>query len=350
MAEIAMGLYESATYLEDLEHCAAKISGFVTLRGLTVLVTGATGLIGSFLVDVLLASGACVVAACRSQEKAHARFAGSPFGFPEFSHYDATLPIEGLPSADYVVHAASNAHPASMMDDPAGTVVSNVAGTAGLLKWCETVGVSRMLYVSSGEVYGRAEPGVASFSEEYQGYVDPLAPRSCYPVAKRAAENICASWPGRTECVVVRPCHTFGPTAVASDSRAASEFSHRAARGEDIVLRSKGSQYRSWLHVADAVSGMIAALFAGQPGKAYNVASSMVHATVSELAEAFAATSDSEVVYELEDQSGQTPITRQVLDTQRIEALGWAADWDIKEATSRTVRAMRESLEGNKRC
>ena len=350
MVEIVMGLYESVTYLEDVERCAEKAAGFGALCHSTVLVTGSTGLIGSFLVDTFLASGARVVAACRSREKARTRFAGCPFGSPELARYDAVPPVEEMPSADYVVHAASNAHPAAMMSDPAGTVVSNVAGTAGLLKWCDAVGASRMLYVSSGEVYGRAEPGVASFSEEYQGYVDPLAPRSCYPVAKRAAENVCASWSGDTECVIARPCHTFGPTATALDSRAASEFARRAAVGEGIVLRSRGSQFRSWLHVADAASGMIDVLLTGKPGEAYNVASLTACATVSGLAEAFAASSGTEVSYEFEDQSNQSPMTRQVLDSARLEALGWAADWGIEEATDRTVRAIRESLEGNAKC
>ena len=150
MAEVAMGLYESATYLEDVERCAAKVAAFGSPRGASALVTGATGLIGSFLVDALLASGVRVVAACRSQKRALARFGGCPFGFPELGYYDAALPIKELPSTDYVIHAASNAHPASMLADPTGTVVANVVGTANLLKWCETNGVARMLYVSSG--------------------------------------------------------------------------------------------------------------------------------------------------------------------------------------------------------
>lgn len=341
---MTMGIYESTTYLEDVERCAAKAANFGALRDATVLMTGSTGLIGSFLVDTALASGARVIAACRSLDKAYARFATCPFGSPQFARYDATLPIEGLPAADYVVHAASNAHPMSMMSDPAGTVVSNVAGTAALLTWCDAVGVSKMLYVSSGEVYGQSDLGVASFSEEYQGYVDPLAPRSCYPVAKRAAENICASWLGETRCVVARPCHTFGPTASAKDSRAASEFARRAAAGENIVLRSKGRQFRSWLHASDAATGIFAALLAGNPGTAYNVASPTFRATIAGLAETFAAAAGVEVSYELENQPGQSPIAHQVLDSSRLMSLGWSAEYNIEQATIRTVRAIRESL------
>lgn len=345
-----MALYGSSTYLEDVELCAAAAAGFGPLRGSSVLVTGSTGLIGSFLVDTLLAAGARVVAACRSQEKARERFMGSPYGLPEIARYDAALPVGDLPAVDYVVHAASNAHPVAMMADPAGTVVSNVAGTASLLGWCEAVGVSRALYVSSGEVYGRAEPGVASFSEEYQGYVDPMAPRSCYPVAKRAAENVCAAWTGGTECIVARPCHTFGPTATATDSRAASEFARRAVRGEGIVLRSRGGQFRSWLHVGDAATGILAVLLAGEPGAAYNVASPTCRATVAGLAEAFAAAAGVEIAYELEDQSGQSPIARQVLDSSNLEALGWSSVYGIERAAARTVRALRESLKGEVKC
>lgn len=345
-----MGLYGSSTYLEDIERCIAGVVSIDRLHGSSVLVTGSTGLVGSFLVDTMLAAGARVVAACRSRERAQARFDGCPFGAPDLRRYDAAIPVSSLPVVDFVIHAASNAHPASMMADPAGTVVSNVAGAANLLSWCEANGCTRMLYVSSGEVYGCSEVGVASFSEEYQGYVDPTLPRSCYPVAKRAAENICASWGGETECVVARPCHTFGPTAMSSDSRAASEFSRKAAAGEGIVLRSKGGQFRSWLHVRDAASGMLTVLLEGRPATAYNVASQGARATVADLAEAFASAAGVDVSYELEGQEGQSPITRQVLDSSRLEGLGWHAELGIEQATARTVQAIRESMEGEVKC
>lgn len=345
MVEIAMGLYQSATYLEDLERCAAYVNPFDGVHGSSVLVTGSTGLIGSFLVDALLAANVRVVAACRSKEKALARFRDCPFGMPEIVNYDAALPIEGIPPVNYVVHAASNAHPAAMMSDPVGTVVTNVVGTANLLNWCEVSGVARMVYVSSGEVYGQAETGVASFTEEYQGYVNPMVPRSCYPVAKRAAENLCASWNGATTCVIARLCHTFGPTATVSDVRAASEFSRKAAAGENIILRSKGGQFRSWLHVSDTAAGILTALGSGERGVAYNVASLHACTTIAGLAEAFADAGDVDVVYELEDQEGQSSITRQVLDSSRLEKLGWSSCLGLKDAASRTVRSLKESLE-----
>lgn len=340
-----MGLYGSETYLGDVERCSEAVAALCSLRGSSVLVTGSTGLIGSFLVDVMLALGARVVAACRSQERGRLRFDACPFGAPELCCYDASMPNPNFPTVDYVIHAASNAHPASMMADPVRTVVDNVAGVASLLNWCESAGVSRMLYVSSGEVYGQAESGVAAFSEEYQGYVDPMVPRSCYPVAKRAAENVCASWLGDVECVVARLCHTFGPTATAADSRAASEFARKAAASEKIVLRSRGGQFRSWLHVRDAASGILTVLFAGKRGTAYNVASPTACASVAELADLFASAAGIGISYELESQTCQSTIVRQVLDSSRLEGLGWRAELGIEEAAARTVRVLKESLE-----
>ena len=289
-------LYGSPLYLSDLDRCAEACVGIDRLAGSTVLVTGAGGLIGSFLVDALGRAtserglGVTVVATGRSARRLHERFSSSPWPMPELAVLDVTRPIGIDLPADYVVHAASNAHPAAITADPVGTVAANVTGTLGMLDWASGHRCRRLLYVSSGEVYGQGDPSASPYVESYQGYVDPMSMRSCYPLAKRTAENLCSCYTRQhgLETVVVRPCHTYGPCATASDSRANEQFVRSAAEGEDVVLRSEGRQVRSYNYVADAVSGLLTVLAVGEPARAYNLANPDVAVSIAGFAQAVA--------------------------------------------------------------
>lgn len=345
-------LYDSPTYLDDLHQAISSMVGLECLAGSTVAVAGATGMIGSFIVDALMLTQAergidiGVIAMGRSVSRLERRFGCCPFGRTVLVEADVREVVALGSRVDYIVHAASNAHPAAINADPVGTSESNVLGALNLLRWGSARGCRRFLYVSSGEVYGRMPEGTPDFSEEAQGYVDPLSPRSCYPLSKRLAENICVSWALESDmdCIVVRPCHTFGPTSTPSDSRASEQFARRAFEGEDVVLKSAGAQVRSYLHVVDAASGILSAMLAGESGRAYNVASPRIQVSVADLARAFAGAAGVDVVFDLprDIPTGETPITRQVLDPSALTSLGWRPVYSLAEAVKRTLMVRRE--------
>ena len=346
------GLYDSATYLEDLRQAISSTVGLKFLAGSTVAVAGATGMIGSFIVDALaLASvehgiGIDVIAMGRSASRLERRFGACPFGDIVLTCLDVNEEIVLGLSVDYIIHAASNAHPAAINEDPVGTSESNVLGALNLLRWGSSHGCGRLLYVSSGEVYGQMPAESPAFKEGRQGFVDPLSPRSCYPLSKRMAENICASWAliDDLECVVARPCHTFGPTSAPTDSRASEQFARFALAGEDVVLKSAGAQVRSYLHVADTASGILSAMLSGESGRAYNVASPRIQVSVADLARAFSDAAGVNVVFDLPNDvpAGETPIVRQILDPCALVSLGWQPAYSLSEAVERTLAVRRE--------
>lgn len=342
---MSASLYGSTTYQADLELSAGSVFSGDLLEGKKVLVTGATGLIGSFAVDVLGLLGSSVIAAGRRADMLASRFSDSPYS-PKLAEIDLRRGALPEDSVDYIIHAASNADPASMVADPVGTIETNVIGTLNLLEWAQLHGCRRVLYVSSGEVYGRLDKAEA-FSEGDQGYVDPRQMRSCYPLAKRLTENLCVSWTRQhgMETLSGRLCHTFGPTAKKTDSRASSVFALAAASGEPIVMTGPGTQLRSYMHVADAASGLLTALAVGEPGNSYNVSNPNVVVTVREMAEAFAEAGG--VPFEaapLPDGLDVTPITRQVLDSSQLLALGWKTGYSMADGARRTVEVLREVL------
>lgn len=111
-----------------------------------------------------------------------------------FLKYDMTGPIEFDVPVDYIIHAAGNAHPAAFNGNPVGTIIGNVESAFGLLEYLRKHHGKRLLYVSSGEVYGQGDISLDAFEEEYVGYVDILSLRSCYPLSKRTTENLCGSY------------------------------------------------------------------------------------------------------------------------------------------------------------
>ena len=207
--------------------------------------------------------------------------------------------------------------------------------------------MQRFLFVSSGEMYGQPNANLDDFVEEYCGYVDHTSSRACYPTGKRAAEVLCQSYISQynIDAVIVRPCHIFGPTMTRRDSRAVSEFLWNAVDGKDIVLKSAGLVERSHCYVVDAAKAILQVLIAGECGKAYNIADRQYEMTIRDFAKKAAHAGGCKVVFEnpsdIEVQ-GYSKVSRAVLDSSRLEALGWKPEHDQLSAIEKTVAILRE--------
>lgn len=342
-----MNPLDSATYRSDVISVSKdSCVPWKELSNARILVTGATGLIGSCIADVLLARGDNhAVLAGRDVERLETRF--STFrGQYEVLEYDALRPLNACGEFDYVVHCASNAHPVAYSTEPVETARANVLGTDALLSMLRQQRHGRMLYVSSSEVYGK---GVAfPCNEGASGFVNPLDPRSCYPNSKRMAETLCASYLEEygVDSVILRPGHVYGPTASAKDSRAHSQFARNAAARENIVLKSAGAQIRSYCHVLDCATAALKVLLDGESGHAYNVSNPASVATIRDLAEAFARSAGTRVVFEAPSNAevkGANRMDRSDLDASSLLALGWLPRWGLDEGTAETIRVMKEA-------
>lgn len=338
---------EMNAYLNDIDRALALTADLDKLDGCHILVTGATGLIGSCLIDMLMRPERSyrVTAAGRNMERAQRRFANY-VGSEGFTllRYDVNEPLEGDTHYDYIVHAASNASPNFFQNYPVEVITSNILGVSHLMEYGLSHGMRRMLYVSSGEIYGKAD--IDQFCEHDSGYVDCTSVRSCYPSAKRAAETLCVSYAQEydTEVVIARPCHTFGPHFTESDNRAYAQFLRDVLQGRDIVLKSKGDQMRSWLYVVDCARALLHILLRGTSGEAYNVADEHSVVTIRQFAEAISHAAGRQVVFDIPDTpdgGNTTPIRHAVFSTAKLEALGWQPLLPFDEAISHTLSTLR---------
>lgn len=314
------------------------------LSGCNILVTGATGLIGSCLVDVLMARAGRdydVYASGRSKGRAQELF-GDYLGDEHFFfvQHDVTQALEGDTRYDIIIHAASNASPNFFSQNPVEVMKANFEGVAHLLDYGRNHHLRRMLYVSSGEVYGQGDGSV--FDEAYSGYVDILSPRSCYPSAKRAAETLCMSYAEEygVDVVIARPSHTYGPKFTEHDNRVYAQFIRNVLRGEDIVMKSTGEQMRSWCYVVDCASALLHILLKGENMTAYNIADNTSNISIRELAEMIARIGGKRVVMDVPtdaERKAFNPVMQSVFATERLESLGWSVSGTMLEKMQGTI-------------
>jgi nucleoside-diphosphate-sugar epimerase len=329
------------TFQQDLEE--VSIPDLSSLEGQQILITGATGLIGSALVDLLCLYAPQyhlhIYAGCRSEQKFIARF-GSQYPFLHFIQLDVTMPVHSDIHFDVIIHAASGATPVAFSSDPVGVMKANLIGTIHLLDYGIAHQLKRFVCLSSGEVYGEGCQG--KWQESDSGYVDSMSMRACYPSSKRAAETLCAAYASQydIDTMVARMSHTYGPNFTPVDNRVYAQFIRNVLRGEDIVLKSKGEQYRSWLYVVDCVAALLYILVKGKRGEAYNVANDESNITICQLAELIAEQTGRKVVLDIPDDASQgntTPITKAVFDTTKLESLGWKPRFDIRRGLADTI-------------
>ena len=349
-----MSIYRSSTYIEDLRNTVKASVMIEKMKHSSVLVTGASGTIGSFCVDVLrrfnidAGAGINIYAAGRNQERLERRFYDGENQNSEihFLKYDLVKPIMFTESFDYVIHAAGNAYPDAFNSDPVGTIEGNVHGTYSLLEYAKEHGCKRFLYVSTGEVYGQCGADQESFRETDSGAIDILSPRSCYPGSKRLAETLCVSYMKQKglETLIVRPCHTYAPGMLDGDNRANAQFIRNGVVGRNIILKSEGRQMRSYAYAADCISAMLTVLVKGTGGEAYNCANPEARCTIAKFAEIVAQASGSKVVYENpspEDLANRSPVMRQILNTEKLEGLGWKGRYSVEKGVAHTLKILK---------
>lgn len=337
------------SYSEDIAHAALAPLPWEQLEGRSVLVVGATGLIGGCLVDVLMARRPLnfhVFAAGRNETAARQRFA--PYldnGRFSFIRLDVTSEIRLDTQFDYIVDAASGASPQLYSTDPVGIMRANFCGVDNLLSYGERHGMRRFVYVSSGEIYGEGDG--RKFTEDYLGYIDGTSVRACYPSSKRAAETLCVCHAAQygVSVSIARPCHVYGPHFSAADRRVYAQFIRNVVRGEDIVMKSTGEQFRSWCYVVDCCEALLYILLKGSDGEAYNIADDTSDITIRQLADMVAAMGDRRVVMEVPEETerkGYSVIRKAVFDTSKIESLGWRIRGRMEEKMRSTIEEARQ--------
>lgn len=335
--------------LEDIQNCIPHIE---QLKNKKILVTGAGGLIGSTIIDFLIHLNQSknfqikIYMGARSKSKLEERF-GTYFYYNNvtFVQYDAIIPINLKQNIDYIIHAASPANPKLYLEKPVETMLANFIGTKHVLDYAKDNQVSKVLYISSSEVYGKKKEKTPYWEDDY-GFIDLLNSRACYPSSKRAAETLCISYfkEYSVKSIIVRPGHVYGGAITKEDNRASSQFLKDAAMGKNIIMKSMGLQQRSYCYVCDGVSSIFTVLLNGVPGKAYNISNPDSVCTIKEMAECIAAISKQKILFETpieNEKSSYNLMDNSSLDSSSLISLGWKGLFDLKTGVKHSLEMIK---------
>lgn len=313
-------------------------------RDKTVLVTGATGRLGMYIVEAISKANIdwnlniTIIAEARNEEKLRKVF-GNSLKLP-YMHtivQDITQPIVWEGDIHYIFHTAGLASPQDFTNRPVDTLWGHVQGTHNILELAREKKTEKILYVSTVEIYGewKSETGI---KETDMGPIHCDSARACYPEAKRLCETMLASYEAQygIKYVGIRLCHTFGPGISLYDGRAFSEFINNAMNSQDIVLQSDGSAMRTYTYVADAIGAALLAFTKGKE-KYYNIANLNNLISIRDLAELIAkldTKKKSKVVYANTEEKKlkYLPFKLGIMDISRITELGWIPRVGIEEA------------------
>ena len=331
-------------YLDDVKKAANSKLPWDCLSGKNILVVGATGMIGSCIVDVLMMNENVdyhVYASGRNKKRAMTLFSQyESSAYFHFIEYDVCTPLMADIDFHYVIDAASGANPIEYSKNPVGVIKANILGVEHLLSYGKDHNIKRFVYVSSGDVYGECKEKI--LNENMSGYVDPLKVRSCYPASKRAAEALCVAYSHQygLNVSIARPCHTFGPHFTNTDTRAYAQFIRNIVQGEDIVMKSNGEQYRSWCYVVDCALGILFVMLKGENGEAYNIADDNAVVSIKTLAETIATIGKKQIIFDIPsdaEKMGYNPACHSVFTTERLKMLGWTIEGTFQEKMLSTV-------------
>ena len=305
--------------------------------GKTILVTGATGLIGKLCVKSLLNSGynTQVIALVRDEEKAK-----NIFGESKRLTYlvqDINQRINTTRRVDYIIHAASTTSSKDFVEKPVETIYTAINGSRNILEFAKNKRLEGMVYLSSLEIYGVNEK--ENIKERDYGYIDILNPRSSYSESKKMVETMCISYGTEygVPVKIARLAQTFGAGVSISDNRVFAQFAKSIINKENIVLHTKGETKRNYCYTTDAVRGIFTILTKGENNNAYNVANENSYCSISEMAHLLE-NEYTKVEYKIDEVNrGYNPTVKIALNTEKLNALGWEAKVNLKEMFDRLI-------------
>lgn len=341
-------------FQEDAQKIAQSTSiDWALLAGKNVLITGATGLIGTTIIRGLLEYNETndteigILALVRNEEKANSLFGDAvKNGQIKLLVGDVLEKIKTLEPVDFIIHGASETASRAFVETPVETILTAIDGTRNLLEFARDKQVHGMVYLSSMEVYGRPADGEV-LTEDKMGYLDPMAVRSSYSESKRMVENLCVSYAAEYHVPVkiVRLTQCFGPGVGSRDARVFAEFARNAVQGRDICLQTKGETKRMYLYTADAATAILAVLTRGREQEAYNAANASTYCSIAEMAQLVAEAfgeGKCRVVFAGATAQNQfyNPTMEVFMDMTKLEKLGWQAMVGLREMYERMIACM----------
>ncbi|WP_458456560.1 NAD-dependent epimerase/dehydratase family protein [Methanobrevibacter sp.] len=336
---------------QDAKQIIQDNGGLRELYGKSIMITGASGMIGSYFVYTLMklnedyGANIKIIPLVRNLNKLPEEIVHKDYVSPIVQ--DVTEKIRYDDEINYIIHAASPASPKIMKEKPVETNFANTMGTANTLTLAKDKNVEGYLFISSREIYGQPLDNQEYFKEDSFGFIDQLVPRNAYAEGKKAAENMCVGFNKEygVNTKIVRLAHTYGPGMSIYDGRVQADFLKNLVNNEAILLKSDGSSIRTYTYISDAINAMFKIILKSAD-MVYNVSDERNEVSIRELAEIISKIPQKqlELVFDIDenDDKGYAPFKFGLLSSDKIRnELGWEAKYSVKEGFKRTYEFLK---------
>jgi dTDP-glucose 4,6-dehydratase/UDP-glucuronate decarboxylase len=345
---------------EDVRIITEALSDELTpLAGSTILITGGSGFLCSYLLDTLaylndnIFEQQCRVVSIDNLRSGSSERVSHLAGRPDFRFvsHDVSQALNLDEPVHWIVHGAGIASPTFYRKYPLETVDVNVSGTRRVLEMARSPQVRSILYLSTSEIYGDPDPLFIPTPEEYRGNVSCTGPRACYDESKRMAETLCAIYRGLYDVPVkvIRPFNVYGPGQRLDDRRIIPDLMAAALQRQPLTLLSNGRATRSFCYIRDAIGAMLLVLVSDANGEAFNVGNDEREINIGELALELATIAGPpplEVIHQTSEDPAyltDNPQRRCPDLTKLRTRFGWKPEIGIQEGLRRTLMSYRES-------
>ena len=332
-----------------LEIANSKIIDFEKLKNQKILITGATGLIGSILVKSILLKNKMsnlnikLILLVRDIENAQKIYENE-----ENIEYIESSVENYIPrkiDVDYIIHLASPTKSKYFIEKPVETMETIIMGTRNMLAQARISSVKSFVYLSSMEVYGQIDND--NVIEDMLGYVSLSEERSCYPECKRVCELLNYNYYQEYDVPIknVRLAQTFGAGISKDETRVYKMFCDSVLNSQDIILKTKGTTIVNFCYTTDAIQGILKVLLDGKNGETYNIVSDNTdNMSILDCAKWLVKTYTNNtinIIFDI-DSKAFARDSKMILSNEKIKSIGWEAKYNVLQGYDRLIQYLKE--------
>lgn len=344
------------SYLDkDLNDVSERLKVFNELKNASVLITGATGLVGSLIIKSLVRLNENydfnikMYAHVRNLEKAQKIYNDTNLSNINFIVSDIREPLNINGRIDYIIHSASMTASKFFVQYPVETLDISIQGTKNILEFSKENNCKGIVYLSSMEAFGITDKNLDVVYEDDLGYIDIHKDRSCYSEGKRVSELYCSIYAHEYSLPVkiARLSQTFGAGILKGENRVFAQFARSAINNTDIVLHTKGKSIGNYCYTTDVIVGIFTILFLGNNGEAYTVVNDESNISIADMAAMVCNkfSTGAKVVFDIpesENKFGYAPDVTMKLSSKKLQQLGWNYTVSLQESYQRLIGSLKE--------